>query len=43
MDKVLTIEEWGIESRPTGDTENEIIANKKKAKPNQEFFILHIV
>lgn len=43
MDKVLTIEEWGIESRPTVDTENEIIANKKKAKPNQEFFFLHII
>lgn len=43
MDKVLTIEEWGTESRPTADTENEIIAEKKKAKPNQEFFFLHII
>lgn len=43
MDKVLTVEEWGTESRPTVATENEIIANKKKAKPNQEFFLIYII
>ena len=43
MDKVLTVEEWGTEYRPTVATENEIIANKKKAKPNQNLLLIYMI